>query len=292
MARTSPIYLITQGTGAAKRGGCVYADFMDKPFYQMKYLLIIILTVFAFPSIGQEIEKVVFTSQQANEPPTKQGRPKYSIEFKRTASDELATSDFRENKKRKKLNDKVTIDKARFEKVIKWKTSDKKTFSQSELEIDISTLKTGTNTRKLNFEIPADLIVSVDSFQFCQTLKMTKSISTGGKMLTVTLIYKAGLKQEFIFNSGDIGEGNFNLQDYILCYILLTDKIPNDVPGCDFFSKNKFTDILLHYQRTVECEGYYYREFTDRNPNMSSKDKRMMTGWDFIEYMGQRNKKK
>ena len=110
-------------------------------------------------------------------------------------------------------------------------------------------------------------------------------------MLTVTLIYNDGQKKEFIFDSNDIGAGSFNLGDYILCYTLLADKIPNEVPSYDFFSKSKFTDIAFHYQKTVECEGYYYKEFTDKNPTMTSKDKRMMTGWNFVEYMEQRNKK-
>lgn len=258
----------------------------------MKYRLLIILTVLTiFPSLGQAIEKIVFTSQQADEPPTKQGRPKYTIEFKRQTSGDLVTSDFCENEKQKKLKDKVTIDNGRIEKVSQWRTTDKKYFNQSDLEFNISTLKTGANNYKLNFKIPTDLIVSVDSFQFCQTYKMTKSISTGGEILTVTLIDGVGMKQEFIFDSDDIGKGSFSLKDYILCYKLLTDKIPNEVPHYDFFSKDKFVDIILYYQETVECEGYYYKEFTDKNPNMTSKDKRMMTGWNFVEYMGQRSKK-
>ena len=257
----------------------------------MKYILLTILTVLTFPTVGQEIDKVIFTSKQADEPPTKQGRPKYSIEFKRLASDELSTSDFYYDKRKKRLNDKVTIDKDRAEKVTEWKKQNKRTFTQSDLGLDITTLKTQTNNHKLNFDLPTDLVVSVDSFQFCQTYKMTKSISTGGETLTVTLIFNDGQKKEFIFDSNDIGEGSFNLRDYILCYTLLTDKIPSEVSSYDFFSKSKFTDIVLYYQKTVECEGYYYKEFTDKNPTMTSKDKRMMTGWNFVEYMGQRNEK-
>ena len=151
-----------------------------------------------FPTVGQEIDKVIFTSKQADEPPTKQGRPKYSIEFKRLASDELSTSDFYYDKRKKRLNDKVTIDKDRAEKVTEWKKQNKRTFTQSDLGLDITTLKTQTNNHKLNFDLPTDLVVSVDSFQFCQTYKMTKSISTGGETLTVTLIYNDGQKEEFI----------------------------------------------------------------------------------------------
>ena len=249
------------------------------------------MSALTFPSIGQEIDNVIFTSQQADEPPTKQGRPKYSIEFKRLASNELSTFDFYDGKRKRTLNDKLTIDEDRTKKITEWEKQDKRTFTQSDLGLDIATLKTQTNNHKLNFDLPTGLIVIVDSFQFCQTYKMTKSISTGGEKLTVTLIYNDGPKKEFIFDLNDIGEGDFNLRDYILCYTLLADKIPNEVPSYGFFSKSKFTDIVFYYQKTVECEGYYYKEFTDKNPTMTSKDKRMMTGWNFVEYMGQRNEK-
>jgi hypothetical protein len=259
----------------------------------MKNRLLIILTLLTIiPSVGQDIEKIVFTSQQADEPPTKQGRSKYTIEFKRQTNGELVSSDFNKNKKRKKLKDKITIDKGQVEKVIKWRALSKKRFTQSDLGLDMGTLKTRRNDYVLNFEIPTDLTVNVDSFQFCQTYKMTKSISTGGETLTVTLINKKGLKEEFIFDSDDIGKGSFKLEDYIFCYTLLLDKIPNEVPHYNFFSKDKLMDIVLYYQATVECEGYYYKEYTDKNPKMTSKDKRMRTGWNFVEYMGQRIKSK
>jgi len=249
------------------------------------------LTVLVIPSFGQEIEKIIFESQQAEEPPIKQGCPKFTIEFNAKANGDFVASDFYKNKKKMKLKDKVTVEKERFEKIMEWKKLNKRTFSQSDLGLDITALKNQTNHYQLNFEIPPDLMVNVDSFQFCQTYKMTKSISTGGERLGVTLINNEGQKQEFIFDSNDIGEKNFNLTDYILCYSILAVKIPDEVKGYGLFSRNKFMDIILYYQKTVECEGFYYKEFTDKNPTMTSKDKRMMTGWNFIEYMEQRSKK-
>jgi hypothetical protein len=255
----------------------------------MKYILLTILTVLTFPSVGQEIEKVIFTSQQIDEPPTEQGRPKFTIEFTRQKSGELLASDIYENKERKKLKDKVTIDKERVEKITKWKNQNKRIFTKSDLGLDIFNLKQ-QNNYKLNFDIPIDFTVNVDSFRFCKTYDYIKTISLGGETFTVTLMYKSGQKHEFIFDD-NVKDDNFNLQDYILCYKLLLDKIPNEVPSYGFFSQNKFMDVVLYYQKTVECEGFYYEEFIDKNPNMTSKDKRMMTGWNFVEYMGQRNKK-
>ncbi len=250
----------------------------------------IILTVLTFPSVGQEIEKVIFTSQQVDEPSTKQGRSKFIIEFIRQTNGQLTAFDIQENKKTKKLRNNVTIEQERVDKIAEWERQNKRTFTQRDLGLDITTLKTQTNNHKLNFDLPTDLTVNVDSFQFCQNYKMTKTMSTGGETLSVTLIYKDERKQEIIFDSNDIGEGSFNLKDYVLCYTLLVDKVPNEVPSYGFFSKTKFTDIVLHYQKIVECEGYYYKEFTDKNPTMTSKDRRMMVGWNFVEYMRQRRK--
>jgi hypothetical protein len=257
----------------------------------MKYRLFIILTVLTSPSFGQDIERIIFTSQQADEPPTNQGRPKYAIEFTRQPNGELVASDFFENTRKKKLKSRFTIDKNRIEKVIEWRELDKKTFNQTDLQLDLSSLQNKATSYKLNFDIPTNLTVSVDSFQFCQTYKLTKSISTGGEKLTVTFVYKSGQKHEIVFDSDDIGQGVFKLNDYVLCYTLLTDRIPNEVPSYGFFSKDNFEHIVLHYQKTVECEGFYYKEFTDKNPKMTAKDKRMMTGWDFVDYMKQRNTK-
>jgi hypothetical protein len=255
----------------------------------MKYLLQIILAVLTFPAIGQEIEKIIFTSQQADEPPTKQGRPKYAIEFARQSSGEFIASCFSIDKKKKKLKDKITIEIERIEKITDWRNLNKKTFNQSDLGIDISDLKQ-QNNGKLNFGIPLNLTVQVDSFRFCKTYDNIKTVLLGGEYYTVTLIYRLEPKQEFIFDSNVKGD-DFNLQDYIFCYQLLTDRIPKEVPDYGFFSKKKFNDVILYYQKTVECEGFYYKEFSDKNPKMTAKDKRMMKGWDFVEYLRQRNKK-
>ncbi len=257
----------------------------------MKYLVLIILTILTFPSAGQEIVKIIFTSQQADEPPTIQGRPKYTMEFNRQASGEFMASDVSVGKKKKKLENRATIDSERIKKITAWRNLNKVTFSQSDLGLETATLKSKTNKYKLTFDIPSDLVVKIDSFQFCQMYQMTSTISTGGETFAVTLIEKGGQMQEIVFNSNDIGKKTFNLRDYILSYTLFADNIPNEVPSYGFFSKETFIDIILYYQKTVECEGFYYKEFTDKNPEMTARDKRMMQGWDFAEYLRQRNKK-
>jgi hypothetical protein len=257
----------------------------------MKYLLLITLTILTFPSIGQEIEKIIFTSQQADEPPTKQGRPKYAITFKRQSNGDLVAADYYEKSKKKKLKNKMTIDKNQLEKFKEWGTNDKELFTQSDLGLDIQTLRNKASNQKLNFEIPTDLTVKVDSFQFCQPYKMTWTSTTGGQTISVTIALSKRDQGTFVFTSGDMGVGEFKLKDYILCYILLKDKIPTEIPYSDFFSISKLEDVILFYQKTVECEGYYYKEYTDKNPQMTPQDRRMMKGWNFAEYLRQRNKK-
>lgn len=257
----------------------------------MNFRLLIILTLLSIPSFGQDIERIIFTSQQADGPPTNPGRPKYKIEFKRQASGSFVTSYFYENKKKKRLYTETVIGKERIETVTEWQKSGKSNFSPLELGFDPQTLKTEANEIGLNFDIPIDFNVNVDSFQFCQTYKLTKTISTGGETITVIWINDSGQRSEFIFNSNDIGEGKFDMKDYLLCYELLRDKILSEIPYHDFFSIDKLTDILLNYQMTVECEDYYYKEYLDRNPNLSPQDRRTRKGWDFVEYMRKRTVK-
>lgn len=258
----------------------------------MKYrLLIILILATIFRSAGQDIEYIVFTTQQIDEPPTKEGRRLYSIEFKRQANGDFVTSAYLENAEKRLHNDTIVIDRGQVDKFNRWRESNKNSFSQLDLDLNIASLKNRTSNYKLNFEIPGDFVVRVDSFQFCQTYKMTRTISTGGEIISVTLIYKSEKKAEFAFDSNEIGAGELKLRDYILCYTLLKDRIPREIRNHHFFSPDKLADILLYYQKTVECEGYYYKEYTDKNPKMSSKEKRMMTGWDFVKYMEQRSKK-
>lgn len=48
----------------------------------MKFGLLIILTLLTIiPSVGQEINKITFSSQGSDEPPTKQGKPLLTVEY-------------------------------------------------------------------------------------------------------------------------------------------------------------------------------------------------------------------
>lgn len=137
----------------------------------MKYALIMTLTLCTvISSRGQDTVRIILTTQRADEPPTKQGQPKYKIEFKRNKNGDFVAADVRKNKKKIRLKDKVTIERDRIKKVAEWKTQDKRHFTQVDLGLDPVVLreKTRTSNYKLNFDIPTNFIVQVDSFNFAR----------------------------------------------------------------------------------------------------------------------------
>jgi hypothetical protein len=261
-------------------------------FFAMMRGFVIMLLLFSIPTYGQGVEKIIFTSQQADEPPTRDGRPKFTIEFDKQSSGDFAASKFYENGAQKRLTSKAVIEKARLDKLISWKQSNKRNFSQAELGLEIDSLRARANTARLNFDFSSELVVDVDSFQFCRDYEgygKVKSLLNGGEYFTVTLVYQHGEKEEFIFNWSGLVWKNLNLGDFILCYTLLVGRIPDVVPSYGFFSTRSLIDKILYYLKTVECEVFYYKEFVDKNPGMTNTEKRAGKGWNFTEYMKQRN---
>ena len=127
----------------------------------MKYGLLIILTVTTiFQSAGQDIEYIVFTTQQIDEPPTKEGRPLYTIEFKRQATADFVASTYFENAGKRKLTDTITIYKEQVDKVKQWTESNKNSFNQIELGLNVVSLKNRTSNYKLNFGIFISIAVA------------------------------------------------------------------------------------------------------------------------------------
>jgi hypothetical protein len=187
------------------------------------------------------------------------------------------------------LEHSATIDNSRIETVSKWIATNRKRFFLSDFDLTRDTLTAGNqkNSDNLTFDIPQEFIVNTDSFRFCQDYIMTKSVSSGGFTIKVKLVNDNGTENVFAFDSDDIDQNKFDLQGYLFSYILFHDLLPNDFPHYDFFTKRNLIQTLLHYQKTVECEGFYYRQFVKKNPNIQAKDRRMMTGWNFVEYMKQ-----
>ena len=257
--------------------------------------LLFLTTFFCLPfisSIAQELEKIILVSRAADEPPTKQGKSEYSIEFRKGDSNEFVATDYYINGKKKGLSEKTEIEKERVLKVTAWKSTQKKWFSLSDLSQEYQTVQSDKKDcfYKLAFEMPDEINVAVDSFKFCQGYIMTKSISTGGYHLKVTFVDKAGIKEVIEFSSDDVGQGKLNLLTYFYCYKILNNRIPKEIPQFEFFTESKLVQFICYYLKTIECEGFFYKEFIRKNPDRTAKDNRMLTGWNFIEYMKKREK--
>ena len=68
----------------------------------MKFLsLTILILVIAFPTVGQDIEHIIVYSQEADEPPTKQGRPEFVITFEKNKSGEFIAQSYLVNTRRR-----------------------------------------------------------------------------------------------------------------------------------------------------------------------------------------------
>ncbi|WP_026956750.1 hypothetical protein [Algoriphagus vanfongensis] len=261
----------------------------------MKYRLLIILSLLVIiQSFGQDINKIAFTSQGFDEPPTKQGKPLLIVEYKKDDSGNFTATHYLKNNSKKKLENSITIEKERVEVFKEWKSKGVKTFELSDLGISDDPIrdKEKSEAIKTTFSLPENLLVQTDSFSYCQKWKMTKTISTGGYELEMVIYFANNETEKFVFGSNDLGMGLFDLKGYLYSFKLLSEKIPNQVPQYDFFSMDNLANILLTYYKTVECEGYYYNEFIEKNSKRSAQENRMMTGWDFVEYMRQRKKVK
>lgn len=259
----------------------------------MKYRLLIILSLLVIiPSFGQDINKISFISKGFDEPPTKQGKPLLKVEYKKDDSGNFTATHYLKNNSRKELENTITIEKERVEVFKEWKLKGVKTFELSDLGIsdDLIRDKEKSEAIKTNFSLPENLLVQTDSFSYCQKWKMTESISTGGYKLEMVIYFANNEAEKFVFGSNDLGMGLFDLKGYLYSFKLLSEKTPNQVPQYDFFSMDNLANILLTYYKTVECEGYYYNEFIEKNPERSAQENRMKTGWDFVEYMRQRKK--
>lgn len=259
----------------------------------MRFALLTIFTLWSInPSLGQGIEKILLVSQAGDEPPTKPGPSKYTLAFEINSDEDFIATQLKRDNKRRKLSEVAKIEKERIDRIDEWDNVKKVCFTMVDLGLDRKTIELAAEKRnhKLNFELPGEIVLDVDSFQFCQDYKMMKSVPTGGEMISVTLLGESRPTAQFTFESNDIGAGEFKLKEYIFCYTILNDRVPDEFPNFSFFSKEKLADIVVYYQKTVECEGYYYQEYADKN-QLAGKERRMKAGWDFVEYMRERAKK-
>lgn len=234
----------------------------------MRFALLTRITLWLIsPSLGQGIEKILLVSQDSDEPPTKPGPAKYDMAFEINSDGDFIATQIKKDNKRRKLSQVAKIEKERISKIGEWDNVKKVNFTMLDLGIDRKAIELAEEkgNHKLNFKLPDEIVLDVDSFRFCQNYKMTRSVSTGGEAISVMMLAKSQPTVQFTFNSNDIGTGEFKLKDYIFYYSILNDRIPDEFPHFSFFSKERLAEIVVYYQKTVECEGYYYQEYADKN---------------------------
>lgn len=166
------------------------------------------------PSVGQDIEKILLVSQEGDEPPTKPGPSKYTMAFEINSDEDFIATQIKRDNKRRELSEVAKIEKERIDKIGEWDKVKKVNFTMVDLGIDRNTLELAAENSKykLNFELPDQIVLDVDSFEFCQNYKMTESISTGGETMGVTMLAKSRPTAQFTFHSNDIGTGGFKLR--------------------------------------------------------------------------------
>lgn len=232
------------------------------------------------------------TSQQANEPPSTPGPAQYQINFKQTKNGEFAASDIKERRKTTKLSGQIILPQDKVNQTISWISSGKTAFSISDLQIDPQLVNKELETHPiaLTKAIDKSFVVKVDSFSLCSSFDTKRSISTGGTTLTVTIKFENAEDKTYKFHTSDFQTNRFNIQDYLLLYPLLHNKLPADHLSADFFNERVLAEALHYYLKTIECEDYYYKEFISKHPNRTPQENRTRAGWDFEGYMNNKNK--
>lgn len=254
----------------------------------MKYYLTLMVLIMAPSAICQHIEQVTVIVQQHDEPPTKKGRrDQFTIQYKRGNEGDLEAKTYSQERKTIALHKNVAISPSARATVEEWLNTNKKSFPISSFHADESMIRKRQSDPEfaLIYELPGQILINTDSFNFCQPHLMRRAMVIGGVRIDVQLLINGELKT-FHFDSSDERAGNFDLHGYLLCYRLLNDALPDDFPATEYFSTQKMTDVVLQYYKVIECEGFYYEEYKERNPELSPSERRQQ--WNLKRYLRDR----
>ena len=231
----------------------------------------------------EQLQKIVLKYQKADEPPVVGGRPEYKMTFN-LFQDQLVTASFSVGKDRVSLEDTLSCSPSLVKTITEW-ANDKKEFSLKDLGLTRGPVGDSTVAKKygLTFPMPDDLVVEIDSLSICKNYSLKQVISTGGNHITVSIIYD-NHEENFVFDNDNM-LSDFDFKGYITCYAIFANVLTDEFPAYKFFSEETLYRLLYQYQKIVECEGYYYKEYTSKHPELSSRDRRMMKGWDFKKYL-------
>lgn len=245
---------------------------------------------------GQDLGSIVVQTWSHNEPPTQPGPHIFEIEYQRNKADDFEAKFYTvtaQKSKRIRLNEILRIPKEDIETFLNWYDNVKTTFKLDELGTDGQELNNSTHNAsyKPDFPIENDLLIKIDTFNYCNEYQFKQSISTGGYEIKVLLVIDNKRIEFFSYDSDDRGQHKFDLKGYLYLQPVLENQIPIEFKVHNLFSRKTLLNNLFYYKKVTECEGFYYQEFIKANPDRTVQQNRMMVGWDFEKYMNERNKK-
>jgi hypothetical protein len=139
-------------------------------YTQMRSALLTVITLWSIhPSLGQGIEKILVVSQAGDEPPTKPAPAKYTMAFEINPDEDFIATQFKRDNKRCKLSEAAKIEKRRIEQVGEWNAVKKVDFTPLDVGIDRKMIASAieNSDHKINFGLPDEIVLDVDSFHFC-----------------------------------------------------------------------------------------------------------------------------
>jgi len=252
--------------------------------------IIIFLLLFSFNLKSQDITGLVYISKEADEPPTRDGRPTYKIVFKPDEKGNFIANNFKKDRKNIKVRE-ITISNTKLKSAINQKLSDKRAFPINEFIIDLDELNKSIEDHDfvLIKSISDSLILKIDSFNYCNQFVSLKSFLIGGYNNYIYATFASGdTLTLFDFDLGDLGLREFQFRDYLISYQLIGNIIPIEFPFSEYFHEEKFREVVLYYLQTIECEDFWYNEFIKENPNRTPRENRMKVDWDFRKYINSR----
>ncbi|SFA77255.1 hypothetical protein [Algoriphagus aquimarinus] len=257
-----------------------------------KALFIFLLMPFSLIIYGQNIESIFVQVMLSDEPPTKYGPQVFEIAFVSKGSKSLS-ADYYTNqykkKKKVKLQEPIVIETQQLEKFYNWVSTNKSEFLLDELGVGISNLGLSNTSYKTTFKIDEEKI-RIDSFNICKGWQNLRSSSTGGFSVKVQMMKDGDSTEILNFRSNDIGMVKLDLQSLLIIQPILQNKIPEEMGTDGLFDKESLIELLNYYYKVVECEGYYYDEFIEQNPERTKAENRTKVGWNFTDYMNHRTK--
>jgi hypothetical protein len=250
----------------------------------MKTIVILFLSFLcAIPSFSQELNEIKIKMEWAHSPSS------YEIIYEKDRKNNLSSKRILINGLKKKLPHRFIIENHLIKKFHDWKDSDKYNFSLSDINLSYIEIISNNFNYNLVNKLDENLIINIDTFNFCQNNILGKSMISVGYYYQILFSYNKGEIVEYKFSSNDFHQNTFNLRNYIYLSSLLRNNLPSELPNSDFFSSNSLIQTIYLYLKTIECEDYYYKKYMEENPDLSTKERRMRIGWDFKLYLKEKN---